>query len=296
MAPQVVALGQIARDLVLRVPEVPGSGGTATVRGRWEVLGGKGANQAVGLAQLGAEVALVGVVGDDRTGHDLLAQARADGIDVTHVVRRTGLATALIVDLVDDTGEWRHLEDIPDAALLGVDDVLAASTLLAEAEWVLVRLQQPFAATLAAARLASTQGAHVVLDGAPSVPGPIGDLLSCAEVVRADAREAERLAGRALGDVADTSCAARELLRRGPSLVVLEAAGKGNVVATPGGSEFLPHASVDVVDSTGAGDALVAAMTSALMRGVDPHEAAHLAVAASAATTEHAGGRPRLNG
>ena len=83
-----IAVGQVARDLVLLVDEVPGAARTAPVRRRRELLGGKGANQAVGLAQLGARVGLLGVVGLDEVGDRLLGQARSDGIDVAPVLRR----------------------------------------------------------------------------------------------------------------------------------------------------------------------------------------------------------------
>jgi ribokinase len=84
----VVVVGQVARDLALRVGHVPDAGSTAAVDERIEVLGGKGANQAVGMAQLGLAPALVGVVGDDLAGADVLARAASDGIDTGAVVRR----------------------------------------------------------------------------------------------------------------------------------------------------------------------------------------------------------------
>jgi ribokinase len=123
--PEVVVVGQIARDLVLRVDEVPGSGGTAAVRERREMLGGKGANQAVGLAQLKVAPALVAVLGDDDTATALLDQARRDGVDTTHIVRRSGARTGLIVDIVTDG--WRYLEDLPDEMDLTEADVAAAA-------------------------------------------------------------------------------------------------------------------------------------------------------------------------
>ena len=94
----------MARDLALRVDNVPGSGGTTAVRELWEMLGGKGANKAVALAQLGIAPALVAVLGDDDTGTVLLEQARRDGIDTSHVVRRRGTRLGLIIDIVTTGG------------------------------------------------------------------------------------------------------------------------------------------------------------------------------------------------
>ncbi|MCC5784738.1 carbohydrate kinase, partial [Kocuria sp. CCUG 69068] len=119
----VVVVGQVGRDLVLTVAELPAEGGSADVLERQELLGGKGANQAVACRQLGAEVALVGVVGTDSAGTEVLAQAAADGIDVGAVVRRAGAPTALLVDLVGPRGVRRLLEDVDAGMLLDAGDV-----------------------------------------------------------------------------------------------------------------------------------------------------------------------------
>ncbi|MBB2934416.1 ribokinase [Amycolatopsis bartoniae] len=289
----VVVLGQVARDLVLRVPEVSGAGESATVRERLEMLGGKGANQAVALAQLGVDVSLVGVVGDDRTGECLVAQAGSDGIDVSHVVRRSGTETALLVDVLENSGQWRYLEHVPGPTLVSERDVFAASEKIRRARAVLIQLQEPPETALQAARIARTAGVRVILDGAPS--GLKTELLACADVLRADRREAEMLAGKEIRSVEDAVAAGRTLVDRGPSLVVLDAAGEGNVFVTRSGHEFLPLPDVEVVDTTGGGDALIAALTFALVTGEPVPVAARMAVAASARTVQHAGGRPQLS-
>ncbi len=286
-------LGQLGRDLVLRVGEPPGTGQAAPVRSRREMLGGKGGNQAVGLAQLGMPTALVGVLGADDVGDGLLERLGADHVDASHVVRRPGAETALIVDVVDDHGQWRYLEHIPDAVLATEGDVFAASSLIGAARAVVVQLQQPASSALTTARLARAAGASVVLDGAPAADGH-RELLALAEVVRADAREAEYLAGHPINGVQDAHRAARDLLAAGPELVVLAVSGQGNLFATREGYEFLPLLDTPVVDTTGAGDALVATLTAARTRGRPYREAARLAVSAAAETASHAGGRPEL--
>ncbi|MET8849590.1 PfkB family carbohydrate kinase [Amycolatopsis sp. NPDC004625] len=291
---EVVVAGQIARDLVIEVPDAPDADSSAPVRHRQELLGGKGANQAVALGQLGVSVSLVGVVGRDRTGDALLAQARADRIGTSHVVRRPGTETALLVDVVDDHGRRRYLEHVPEETLLTEGDVFAAAAPISAAASLIVQLQQPAPVALLAARLAHTAGTRVVLDGAPPSGTPAADLLALADVVRADGREAELLTGQPVEDVASAVRAAADLRRRGPSLVVLEVGGQGTLFAGPEGSWFVPHVRTEVVDPTGAGDALVATLTAALTRRRPLETAASLAVAAAAATTEHAGGRPHL--
>jgi ribokinase len=295
MFSEVVVAGQIARDLVIEVPDAPAPDSSAPVRHRQELLGGKGANQAVALSQLGVSVSLVGVVGADRTGDALIAQARADRIGTSHIIRRPGVETALLIDVVDDDGRRRYLEHVPEPTLLTETDVFAASAPISAAASLIVQLQQPAPAALLAARLAHTAGTRVVLDGAPQDDALTRDLLALADVVRADGHEAALLTGQPADDVASAARAAAELRRRGPSLVVLEVSGQGNLFAGPEGTWFVPHVETEVVDPTGAGDALVATLTAALTRRRPLETAASLAVAAAAATTEHAGGRPKLS-
>ncbi|MBB5960207.1 ribokinase [Saccharothrix tamanrassetensis] len=280
---RIAVVGQIARDLVLVVPEVPDASGTVPVLERRELLGGKGANTAVGVARLGASAALVGVVGDDEVGRHLVDQLRADGVDTSDVARRG--RSALIVDVVCD-GHWRYLQDLPDSSLVNEADVNASG--LAGADAVVVQLQQPAEAALAAIRRAD---GLVVLDGVAS-----DEQLASAGVVRADHKEGEELTGRRISSADDAVKAGRELLERGPSLAVLEVKGEANVLVWSSGDAVVPLTEEDVVDTTGGGDAFVAALTFALVRGDHPHDAGRLAVAAAGRAVGHAGGRTDLTG
>jgi ribokinase len=288
-----VVVGQLARDLVLQVDEMPPAGAAADVRLRREMLGGKGANQAVGLAQLGVPVALVAVCGDDRVGDDLLAQAERDGVDVSSVVRRPGTMTGLIVEALDGDGHWRYLQHLPE--LLTAADVDRAAGRLRSARAVLVQLQQPEEATTAAARHGRDGGALVVLDGVPEKK-----VLALADVLRADDQEARLLTGVAADDREGLRAAARELLDAGPGLVAL-GLPDGNLFAWRdrrwgSGDLVLPLTDEKVADTTGAGDAFTAALTAALLRGDPAEAAARAAVKAAGVTVRHPGGRPDLGG
>jgi ribokinase len=289
-----LVVGQIARDLVLSVDELPGARESARVLRRREMLGGKGANIAVALAQLGTPVALLGVVGDDRVADVLLARARRDGIDVDPVVRREGAETGLIVDVPDAHGDWHYLEHLPDEVLLTEDDIASAAEALRAARCVVVQLQQPPASALAAATRAKDAGRLVVLEGAPADDHRRDALLSTADMLRADAKEARLLTRADLDDPAAAVRAARELMdRHGIALVAFGVPGADAFVWSTG-SRVVPYLDARVVDTTGAGDALCAALTSVLCRGGNAEEAVELAVAAAAATVEHPGGRPNL--
>lgn len=291
--PDVAVVGQVARDLVLRVDELPDTGTSTAVCERRETLGGKGANQAVALAQLGADVALVGVVGDDDIGEEILDRARRDGVDVRPVIRRPGTTTGLIVEVLDADAGWRYLADLPEHVLLTEDDIAASADFLAAAKAITVQLRQPGRAVLAAARVGRAADNLVVLDGVPAA-GTMDELLGCADVLRADAGEAALLVGEPVTEPRVAVRHGHALLGRGLKLVVLGVAGYGDVFVWPGGEAFLPQADGPVVDTTGAGDALTATLTLALTWGARPEEAARMATAAAATTVRHAGGRPRL--
>lgn len=289
-----VVIGQIALDVVLQVDEHPGDEQQSVpVRQRHEMLGGKGANQAVALAQLGVPAALISTVGGDPTGRALLALATAAGVNVSRVVQRDEVSSAMVVDVVDAHARRRHLEYAPEELALGPRDVFAASELLRDADAVIVQLREPPAAALQAARLARGGSTRVVLDGAPA--GQVNELLADADVVRANAAEAEALAGHPIRTAEEALDVGTMLLDAGPSLAVLEVEGEGNAFISPGGHEFLPLLDTEVVDPTGAGDALVATLTAALLSRSHVRIAARLAVAAAAATAEHPGGRPALD-
>jgi ribokinase len=149
-----------------------------------------------------------------------------------------------------------------------------------------VQLQQPPAAALAAAKIGHDAGRLVVLDGAP--PAARDELLALADVVRADHREASQLVD------AVEPASVRALLSRGPRLVVVARPDGANLFVWADGEVVVHPAAGPVVDTTGGGDSLVAALTDALLRGVDYRSAARWAVAAAGSTVRHPGGRPSL--
>lgn len=289
----IVVVGQAARDLVLRVAALPEEGASARVSERIERLGGKGANLAVGLRQLepGTRVTLVGVLGSDAVGDGMLDEAAASGLDVGAIVRRG--RTALLTDLVDDAGHRRLLEDVPGEAEVTVDDVEAAADAIRAADTVVLQLQQPADALLAAARLARQSGARLVLDGGAEGE-PRDALLAAADVVRADAHEAVMLTGIEISSRADAARAADALLAHGPGVAAVSVPAEGDLVAWPGGSRFFAFDEPVPVDATGAGDAFVAGLVTGLRRGENPASAGRLAADAASSTVRHLGGRPDL--
>jgi len=288
-----VVAGQVARDLVLKVEQLPDEGSSADVVERLEMLGGA-ANQAVGCRQLGWSAGLVGVVGDDDVGRALLAAAGADDLDIAGVSVRQGGATALYVDVVEADGTRRIFDHVPEDVLLTAADIVAAEPMLSAARAVLIQLQQPSEAVLAAIDIAARGDALVVVDGFPEDSRVLETVLSSADVIRADVAEAPTLVGRELSGVADTVSAATSLAADSSAVVALAAEG-ANVLAWQERHVVLPLIPGTTVDATGGGDAFLAALVSALLLGADPETAGWEASAAAALTVGQLGGRPQLD-
>lgn len=289
----VVVVGHVGRDLVMQVDALPDpASGAAAVR-RLEMPGGKGANQAVGLAQLGRRPFLIGAVGDDPVGRWLVRSLAADGVDTAGVTVREGGQSSLIVSLVDGSGGWRYVEDLTPVSFLDPDDVGRHAARIAGARAVSLQLQQSWAAAVQAAGIARRGGALVVADGAPPEGTDPGPLLSLADVWRADRHEAELLSGRSIGSVEEGLAAARRLGERGPSVVAV-ATGEGDLVLWEDRHVSLPHRSDGTVDTTGAGDAFVAGLVTGLLRTGDPATAGRLAAGAASEVVARLGGRPDL--
>lgn len=267
MTPRVVVIGSLNIDLVANVPAHPRPGETVLARSLQRSFGGKGANQAVAARRAGADVRLVGCVGDDADGADYLAALTAQGMDVTAVRRVAGAPTGTALVVVDDHGE-NAIVVAPGANAQVTPDDVAALTMRPE-DVVLLQLEVPLEVVTAAARAAAVAGAQVVLNVAPYAVLP-ADVLATAEPVVANEHEAARLRGPSQSLVVTRGARGARWERDG---VVTEA--------------LAPK--VEVVDTTGAGDVFAGTLAAALASGADPAVALRRAVDASAESVTRPG-------
>jgi ribokinase len=237
-------------------------------------------------------VAFLGRVGADERGKRLVAQLKAEGVDVQAVSIDPTTETGVALIMVEAGGE-KQIMTAPGANhRLSAAEVMEASPLLARARVVLLQLELAPAATDAAARLARAAGARVVLDSAP--PRALAEeLLRDVHLVRANAAEAEVLTGLAIANRSTARAAAQNLLRRGVSAAVIGAPG-GDLLLDEGGDLWVPHISVPAVDATGAGDAFSATLAVGLARGDDLRAVMRRASAAAALKTMKFGARAGL--
>jgi ribokinase len=254
-------------DLVLRTASLPLPGETLLGRSVERLGGGKGANQAVGLARLGARVSLVSAVGDDADGRWSLAELEAENVDTTGVLVVPG-STGLAVVTVDDKGE-NSIVVIPGANThVQVPDPLPA------ADVALLSLEVPLVAVLAAARRARAQGSVVVLNAAPA------QHLSRELLEQLDVLVVNEIEWQAVGSAA-------------PCDVVLTRGALGAEVHQGGEVTVVPAPQVDCVDTTGAGDCFSATLAFHLGAGRSLRDAAAAACVAAAESVTQVGARPR---
>ncbi|MEV4579871.1 ribokinase [Nonomuraea jabiensis] len=275
----VVVVGSANADLVVQVDRHPAPG--ETVLGSEPAVhpGGKGANQAVAAARLGARVALLGRVGADGHGRLLRESLERDGVDLGHL-HDTAAASGIAMIAVGPRGDNSIIVAPGANALLTEGDVLDAEPLLRAAPVVSLQLEIPLPAVLAAARLAR----RAVLNLSPAVPVP-DELLALCDPLVVNEHEAALL----LGAPGAPHRQATELLARGPRSVVITLGADGAVVAGDGAVQAVPSPRVAAVDTTGAGDAFAGALAWRLAAGEPLAQAAAFAARVGAAAVRRAG-------
>ena len=293
----VVVVGSINQDIVVQVPAPPGPGETVLADAVSVTPGGKGANQAVAAARLGASVSMVGRVGDagvDAAGPALKTQLAAAGVDVSCIAETPGAASGRAFITVTPDGENRIVVAAGANASLTAADVDACADLLQQAAVIVTQLEIPREVTERLAAAAAGYGVPLVLNLAPAAALP-PEVLATVAVLVVNEHEAAVLLGepvQAGRDPEAATAAARRLLGKGPAAVTLTLGAAGAVWCTrgPGTSGetegHVPAPPVQAVDTTGAGDAFAGALAARLAAGHDLSAATRFAVqVASEATT-----------
>ncbi len=289
----VVVVGSVNTDFLARGPKLPSPGETVLGDEFHEGPGGKGANQAVAAARLGARTALVARLGRDRRGDELAERLAAEGVDLRHAARDADAPTGAAVIMVDGRGQKSILIAPGANGRLSPADVDAAAGMIQAARVVLCQLEAPLDAVLTACRLGRAAGARVILDPAPARPLP-DELFPLLDVIRPNASEAETLTGIKVTDRDSARRAAQSLLGRGVLAVAVQAGDEGNLLVWVGGECFMPKLPVRSIDATGAGDAFAAALAVMIAEDHPPAEAGPFANAAAALATTVVGAQEGL--
>jgi len=285
--PRLTVLGSLNMDISVTVPRLPGPGATVVGSAARFMPGGKGANQAVAAARLGAEVRMVGCVGDDEFGRRLLAALRAEavGTDGIRVVARAPTGLAMIA--VDAAGE--NLITVAPGANHEAGPPEVAAAAVGPRDILVISAEIPVPAIAAA--LTQARGARCVLNLAPvpQIKETAAALASQGpDWLVVNESEAAAVLGRPVSGLADAGRAAAELVAAGPRYAVVTAGAQGAALAGPDGLDTIEGFAVKAVDTVGAGDTFVGALAVALAAGVPASQALRAAAAAgAAAVTRH---------
>jgi ribokinase len=288
--PKVTVLGSLNMDISVTVPRLPSPGATVLGSAARFTPGGKGANQAVAAARLGAEVRMAGCVGDDDFGRQLLAALRAEQINVDTIRVINAVPTGLAMIAVDTQGE--NLITVAPGANheVGPPDVAAAGA--HSRDILVISAEIPAPAIIQA--LGQAGSIIFNLAPAPETPAAAKALVAAGgkrlDWLVVNESEAAAILGRPVSGLADAALAAAQLTARGPRHAVVTAGAHGAALAGPheADAEVIEGFRVHAVDTVGAGDTFVGALAVALAAGVPARDAIHAAAAAgAAAVTRH---------
>jgi ribokinase len=288
----ICVIGGINMDLVVQVPHIPRPGETVQGGAVSRFPGGKGSNQAVAASRLGASVAMVGQVGPDTFGDELVRSLEAAGVETTGV-RRVSAATGVALISVAADGQ-NAIVVAPGANMAWEEAAMAeAERAVAGCRLLVLNLEVPPPVIARAVRAAKRAGAQVILNPAPHRTGDEAcfrevDLFVPNQV------EAALFAGVDPGKATDWGEVGRRLRRLGPRTIILTLGGEGSLIVDMEGAHHVPNFPVSVVDTTAAGDAFVGGLAAALLDGLAIREAVRFANGCGAMAVTRAGAQPSL--
>jgi len=289
MTQTLVVVGSLNMDLVVRAPRHPRPGETLIGSQFQTFPGGKGANQAVAAARLGATVRLIGRVGKDAFGDALLQTVRQDGVDTSFIYRDPQAASGVALITLDEAGQNTIVVASGANMRLSPRDIQQAEVAFEGANLLLMQLECPLEAVEAAADLAQQRGIPVVLNPAPARPLP-ASLLAKVDYLLPNQSELQLLAE---GEV-NVSAAAACLLKNGVRNLVVTLGEEGALLVTANTEQKFDAYKVPVVDTVAAGDAFTAAFCVALMEGKSLPEAVQWGNAAGAIAVTRPGAQPSM--
>ena len=295
MVARVTVVGSLNMDLVVRAQHMPAPGETVIGSNFRTIPGGKGANQAVAAARLGAQVSMVGRVGNDDFGRAQIQNLSALRVDTSGIVMDEEAATGIALITLDAGGQ-NSIVLAPGANMrLTTADVEAVRQTLASSHILCLQLESPLPVVRRAISLARDYDVSVVLNPAPAPDAPLDpELLRQVDYLIPNEIEASTLVGIEVTNRESAERAAKALLDSGVGTVILTLGARGALLATPEGMLTLRAHEVSVVDTTAAGDAFVAGFSVALAEGRNLAESVRWANACGALAVTILGAQPSL--
>lgn len=289
----VVVAGSTNFDIVVKAQRLPREGESMMVSNLKFFPGGKGANQAVGVARLGARTSFIGSVGQDIIGDFLLQGLRGNGIDTTWVKRDAERSTGCALIMLFPNGNNCITVDPAANFALTPADIERARPVIEAADALATVLEIPLEAVEAALRLARQAGKLTILDAGPPCHCP-AEILKLADIVSPNETELETLTGETVSGRVSAQQAAEKLLDLGVKTVVLKLGSDGSMLVTRQKATHFHAYKVEAVDPTAAGDAFTAALGVQIAAEANLDDAIRYSNVAGALATTRLGAQPSL--
>ena len=290
----ITVLGSFNMDLVIEAPRFPSPGEAILGKNFRRARGGKGANQACAVARMGMNVSMIGAVGMDAFGDEMLAGLRDAGVDTAAVVRRSDVPSGTAMIVLDATGQNQIVVANGANDTLMAGDVESHADVIRQSRALVMQLETPLSGVMTAARIASEARVPIFFNPAPYAAVPAEVLQHCSFIIPNEG-EAGQLSGIPVRDIPSASAAARRMQEMAPGAAVIVTLGSNG--AWVDAKEFTGHVrgfSVDAVDTVGAGDTFIGAFAVRVVEGAEIRDAARFGCAAAAMAVTRRGAQASI--
>ncbi|MBF2025254.1 MAG: ribokinase [Oscillatoriales cyanobacterium C42_A2020_001] len=291
----VIVFGSLNMDLVSRTPRLPLPGETIIGSNFFTTPGGKGANQAVAIARLGIPTVMIGRVGGDAFGQELLAALQAATVDISGVMVDGSTHSGVAIITVTDMGENQIIGVLGANAQMNDTDVERLQQQIPQTKVLMLQLEIPIPVVKAAAKAAHAAGVVVMLDPAPAPVESIADLYPFVDFLLPNEVEAGQLVGFSVNSPETAAKAASILQQQGVKTVVIKLGAQGVFCASPDVTLFVPAFSVNAIDTVAAGDAFAGGFAAALVEGLPLQQSLTWGCAAGALATTKVGAQAAMS-